>query len=207
MKRYVLAALAASLALGRAAAEEFMLTSRDVEPGGAIQAAQVYRGYGCEGGNVSPELTWSDPPAGTRSFAVTVYDPDAPTGSGWWHWVIFDIPADVRRLSAGAGDPGKGLAPLTASSRARTSAPKATEVPARPRGTGPTATCSPSTRSRWPGCASAPRGREPRCPQARAVPWWAAPSTRRGSCSARRRSRLAMDGEPRVSRSRKEVTA
>jgi len=66
-----------------------------------MDAAQVFQGFGCEGGNQAPNLTWSGAPDGTRSFAVTVYDPDAPTGSGWWHWFAFNIPADVTKLPSG----------------------------------------------------------------------------------------------------------
>lgn len=83
-------------------AEGLTLTSSDLT--GQLTLKQEFDGFGCKGENLSPELTWADVPKGTKSLALTVYDPDAPTGSGWWHWVVFDIPADVRSLPAGAGD-------------------------------------------------------------------------------------------------------
>jgi Raf kinase inhibitor-like YbhB/YbcL family protein len=86
------------------AAEKFTLKSSDIAPNAKIAEKHVYKGFGCEGGNVSPELEWKGAPTGTKSFAVTVYDPDAPTGSGWWHWVVFNIPATVTKLEQGAGD-------------------------------------------------------------------------------------------------------
>lgn len=89
----------------------FTLTSPDVTEGGTIANEQVFNGFGCQGENVSPALSWQGAPAATKSFAVTVYDPDAPTGSGWWHWVVFNIPASVTDLPKGAGDPASGLAP------------------------------------------------------------------------------------------------
>ncbi|MBI5330186.1 MAG: YbhB/YbcL family Raf kinase inhibitor-like protein [Betaproteobacteria bacterium] len=92
----------------------FTLTSPEIKPGARIAEAQVFRGFGCEGGNVSPALAWQGAPQGTKSFAVTVYDPDAPTGSGWWHWLVFNLPADATGLKPGAGDPKSGLAPAGA---------------------------------------------------------------------------------------------
>lgn len=82
-------------------AQTFTLTSTDV--GGQATEQQVFNGFGCTGRNQSPQLSWSNAPEDTKSFAITMYDPDAPTGSGWWHWVAFDIPADVRSLATGAG--------------------------------------------------------------------------------------------------------
>ncbi|TWI61553.1 phospholipid-binding protein, PBP family [Pseudoduganella lurida] len=79
------------------------LRSRDFNDGGALGAQQLYQGFGCTGGNRSPQLAWRDAPAGTKSFVITAYDPDAPTGSGWWHWVVFDLPAATRSLESGAG--------------------------------------------------------------------------------------------------------
>ena len=81
----------------------FTLTAPDLASKGRITAAHVFNGMGCAGQNISPTLQWSNPPAGTKSFAVTVYDPDAPTGSGWWHWVMYNIPAATTALTDGAG--------------------------------------------------------------------------------------------------------
>jgi Raf kinase inhibitor-like YbhB/YbcL family protein len=83
------------------------LTSGALKPGGTIGNAQVFNGMGCTGENVSPDLAWSGAPSGTKAFAVTAYDPDAPTGSGWWHWTVINIPATVTNLAAGAS--GKSL--------------------------------------------------------------------------------------------------
>ena len=86
------------------APSHFRLTAADFVSKGRITPAHVYNGMGCNGQNVSPALQWSNPPAGTKSFAVTMYDPDAPTGSGWWHWVMYNIPASTTSLADGAGN-------------------------------------------------------------------------------------------------------
>lgn len=85
---------------------EMKLISPDFTDGGALPDAQVLNGFGCSGPNISPELAWSGVPEGTKSFVVTAYDPDAPTGSGWWHWTVANIPADVTGLAAGASPSG-----------------------------------------------------------------------------------------------------
>lgn len=97
-------ALALILAAGAPkAASSFKLTSAELKQGKAMSNAQVFNSFGCSGDNVSPSLEWSGAPKETKSFAVTAYDPDAPTGSGWWHWVVYNIPANVTKLDAGAG--------------------------------------------------------------------------------------------------------
>ena len=78
------------------AAENFTLESFDLK--GQLTEAQEFDKFGCNGKNVSPELSWRDAPKETKSFAITVYDPDAPTGSGWWHWIVINIPADENRI-------------------------------------------------------------------------------------------------------------
>ena len=79
----------------------FQLTSTDVK-NGAFSPAQIFNSFGCSGQNVSPQLAWTGAPAGTKSFVLTVYDPDAPTGSGFWHWVVMNIPAATTSLPTGA---------------------------------------------------------------------------------------------------------
>src|SRR6185295_8860732 len=92
-------------------AAEFSLTSPTLKDNGKIGNEQVYSGFGCTGGNISPELQWQNAPKDTKSFALTVYDPDAQTGSGWWHWLIFNIPPSVNKLPAKAGNKDSGQAP------------------------------------------------------------------------------------------------
>ena len=89
----------------------FTLTSPDIAEGKPIAEMYTFNGFGCAGGNISPALAWSGAPPETKSFALTCYDPDAPTGSGFWHWVVFDIPPNITRLARGAGDPKRAAAP------------------------------------------------------------------------------------------------
>jgi Raf kinase inhibitor-like YbhB/YbcL family protein len=77
-----------------------VLTSSTFPEGGTIPARSVYNGYGCAGQNMAPNLAWSGAPTGTRSFALTAFDPDAPAPGGWWHWVAFDIPARTIGLGS-----------------------------------------------------------------------------------------------------------
>lgn len=99
------AAIGLSL-IATAAHAEFAVSSSDFTADAPITNAHVFNGFGCEGENKSPALAWSGAPEGTKSYAVTVYDPDAPTGSGWWHWVAFNIPADVTALDTDASASG-----------------------------------------------------------------------------------------------------
>ncbi len=107
-------AIAVAATLASATASALEVTSPDIAAGSKIGDEHVFAGGGCTGKNVSPALKWSGAPAGTKSFALMVYDPDAPTGSGFWHWVMFDIPANVSELPRGAGDLKAGKAPAGA---------------------------------------------------------------------------------------------
>jgi Raf kinase inhibitor-like YbhB/YbcL family protein len=94
--------------MGVGAANAMTVTSPDIKPGAKIADEQVFNGWDCTGKNVSPALSWSGAPKDTKSFAVSMYDPDAPTGSGFWHWWVANIPATVTSLPKGAGG-GTGL--------------------------------------------------------------------------------------------------
>ena len=74
------------------------IISKDLRDGEKLPERHVFNGMGYQGDNISPHLAWDDVPAGTKSFVVTCYDPDAPTGSGWWHWIVANLPADTRVL-------------------------------------------------------------------------------------------------------------
>lgn len=93
------------------------LSSNSFRDGDYLAAEHVLSadfGWECAGGNVSPHLAWDEVPPGTKSFAVTCFDPDAPTGSGFWHWVVVNIPPDTKELPPNAGDPKSGGLPASA---------------------------------------------------------------------------------------------
>jgi Raf kinase inhibitor-like YbhB/YbcL family protein len=92
-------------------AGNFKLTSPTIKSGSFISKKYVYNGFGCTGQNLSPALKWKGAPKRTKSFAITIYDPDAPTGSGWWHWIVYNIPANVNEIPAKAGDPSVKMLP------------------------------------------------------------------------------------------------
>lgn len=101
-----LGCLVAVAIAGEAIAQEFTLTSTTVSEGGILSDSHVFEGFGCEGENQSPQLSWTGAPEGTKSFAVTLYDPDAPTGSGWWHWNVVNIPASMTSIAQNASISG-----------------------------------------------------------------------------------------------------
>jgi len=107
--KYIFLVLASILLWSTINAQTFTLKSNEL--GGQSTNKQVFNGFGCTGQNLSPQLFWENAPSGTKSFAVTIYDEDAPTGSGWWHWLIFDIPGNVTELKSGAGNINLQIAP------------------------------------------------------------------------------------------------
>jgi Raf kinase inhibitor-like YbhB/YbcL family protein len=107
-------AVAFSMLATPVAHAQMKLTSAELKNGATINNEQVFNGFGCSGGNISPSLSWTGAPNGTKSFAITAYDPDAPTGSGWWHWVVFNIPASITSIPKSAGDVNAKLIPAGA---------------------------------------------------------------------------------------------
>ncbi|MEN8304654.1 MAG: YbhB/YbcL family Raf kinase inhibitor-like protein, partial [Campylobacterota bacterium] len=106
MKKIIKSSVVAGLLFGTALiADGFTLKSDDMF--GQMSTSQVFNGFGCTGKNISPQLTWSHAPKGTKSFAVTMYDPDAPTGSGWWHWLVFNISQETQGLEVGVSGQDK----------------------------------------------------------------------------------------------------
>jgi hypothetical protein len=128
------------------AAGAFTLTSSDFKNNAAIPVKYSFNAMGCTGENVSPALEWKNPPAGTKSFALMAHDPDAPTGSGWWHWVVYNIPADATSLPEGAGAAAGTALPKAPRRGTPTSASLAGAVPARRPAAASTTTTSRCSR-------------------------------------------------------------
>jgi Raf kinase inhibitor-like YbhB/YbcL family protein len=102
--KVIVASSSLALVASVAAAASFKLMSPDFKNNGTVPDKNVFNSFGCTGENTSPALEWSNPPEGTKSFAVLMHDPDAPTGgAGFWHWIVYDIPATTTSLPAGAG--------------------------------------------------------------------------------------------------------
>lgn len=110
--RYLLPVLAAAITFPALSSPVMTLTSQDIQEGSRMANQFVFNGLGCSGDNLSPQLSWNNAPKGTKSFAITAYDPDAPTGSGWWHWVALDIAADQHNVARGAAKQLKGVREL-----------------------------------------------------------------------------------------------
>ena len=96
---------------GFSTAQTFTLSSPTIKANSTLTDAHVFNGFGCTGKNISPALTWKNAPKTAKSYAITVYDPDAPTGSGWWHWLAYNIPSQTTSLEAGAGVVDSNLLP------------------------------------------------------------------------------------------------
>ena len=114
MNRTLMAAALALATAGTAHAAGFKLESPDIKANALMDKRFEANVFGCTGENKSPALKWSGAPKDTRSFAVTVYDPDAPTGSGWWHWSVINIPPGVTELKPDAGNAGNANLPTGA---------------------------------------------------------------------------------------------
>lgn len=97
-----------ALSMATAQAADFKVVSNS-QINGSFPSAQFANAMGCTGKNLSPHVAWQGAPQGTKSYVVTVYDPDAPTGSGWWHWVVANVPASVTELKEGAGSDGGAM--------------------------------------------------------------------------------------------------
>lgn len=102
-KKYLIG-IAVLLSIQTLSASDIKVSSQSIKQNGKIGNEQVFSGFGCNGFNLSPDLSWSGAPKETKYFAITVYDLDAPTGSGWWHLTVFNIPSDVKTIPAKAGN-------------------------------------------------------------------------------------------------------
>src|SRR5271155_995319 len=134
--RAVVATIGA-LSTTAAYAEKMKLTSGEVSNGETIKMEQVFNSFTCTGQNISPSLSWSGAPKETKSFVITVFDSDAPTGSGWWHWVVINIPASTTSLPTNAGDAKASLLPAGAMQTRTDFGPPGYGAPCPPQGDKP----------------------------------------------------------------------
>ncbi|WP_025666357.1 YbhB/YbcL family Raf kinase inhibitor-like protein [Aquimarina megaterium] len=111
-KSFFILSILLTISISSFAQKTFTLTSTSI--GGEATVNEEFNGFGCTGNNESPQLSWKNAPKGTKSFAITMYDPDAPTGSGWWHWIVFDIPENIKELVSNAGNIKSNLVPKEA---------------------------------------------------------------------------------------------
>lgn len=102
MKYFFMSIVITVVLAGNMSAQNFTLKSNEL--GGQATDKQFSNTFGCGGQNISPQLYWENAPKETQSFAVTMYDKDAPTGSGFWHWIVYNIPANVNELKSDAGN-------------------------------------------------------------------------------------------------------
>ena len=109
LKRIALSCCVAAMSVPAWA--DMKVTSSDISHGEFMAKTHEFNGFGCTGEDKSPQLSWSGAPEGTKAFAIMAYDPDAPTGSGWWHWQLVNIPVDVTSLAKDAGNPSGKNAP------------------------------------------------------------------------------------------------
>ena len=105
MEKLTKTLLATAIILGATPAYSLELTSKTFAPNTTLPKSMEYNSFGCTGDNKSPQLSWKKAPEGTKSYAITIHDPDAPTTSGWWHWTVYNIPANVTELAEGAAVP------------------------------------------------------------------------------------------------------
>ncbi|MEZ4846329.1 MAG: YbhB/YbcL family Raf kinase inhibitor-like protein [Bdellovibrionota bacterium] len=106
MKKILVLALLMSNSVTYAKSKELEVRSNSWKDGEAITSNHVFNSFGCTGQNISPEVSWRNLPKEAKSIALTIFDPDAPTGSGWWHWVVYNIPPKTRSLASGIGKSG-----------------------------------------------------------------------------------------------------
>ena len=111
IKKIIVFILLAFLLSKCMSAQNDAFTLKAIDLGERFSLEQIYDKYNCGGQNISPHLKWQNAPEGTKSYALTIFDPDAPTENGWWHWLVFNIPTNINELPTDAGNPDNNLLP------------------------------------------------------------------------------------------------